>query len=222
MRSFSLVKFIFLFGIIIFNFGVSYGKERTNKWPSVVPFKKSFHLDDNSSKAGVKVFINGNDGKPLYYIECHAGGYGDTNKFSFSGDFSCQLESLYSHDPYSTLFTEDFHSSSDTDNRGFFFVERLIGKCGDYPEFGRERSFRLRRMQVTLAISNMRLGNNPEFSQKNPKKFLLKSFDFEVTVLPDETAKSKITSPVPYQEPKLIVSKSPNETIYDCSEVRKK
>ena len=112
------------------------------------------------------------------------------NSADLAGDFDCYLQSLYSQDLFQTLLTQD--PFEELHDRGEIWAEYLVGPCGEYPEWGRIRTFRLRGMQIALTLSNVRVAHNRDNS------FELQSFDFRVSVQPDASALSMISEPPPY------------------------
>jgi hypothetical protein len=163
------------------------------EWPAIQPLTKTFHFPD-ASKAAVDLSILSTASRPAYRIECHQLGFED-QAFDYSGDFECRLTSLYSKEAFSTLFTDDPEQSRDWQSRARFLSEELVGSCADYPEYGRVRNFQLRRMKITLALSDIVLNQS---TQPRPT---LKAFDLGISVVPDSAATSAIAAPVSYKEP---------------------
>jgi len=180
------------------------------EWPVVKGLEQSFEFSD-ASQARVELPILGEDGKPLYTLLCLGKGLFRTDRhFDHSGDFECRLNSTYSSstDNYSTLLTDNPVQERSWDSRGRFLWPELLGSCGRYPEYGRNRHFRLRGMELTLEITHIPTGS----MASGPKE--IKSFQLRVRVRPDPTAYSTIAAPVPYEAsdvPQIL-----------CNEVRTK
>lgn len=183
-------------------FGLSFGEAFANSvaWPPIRPMHESVYFE-NARQAAATFTIVGKDNKPLYRIECHTSEFEGDPDFDYSGDFECRLTSLYSAETYSTLFTENPKQSRDWESRARFLSEELIGKCADYPEFGRVRHFRLRGMKITLILSDILFWSSAEMGDRKPRRPELKSFRFAVQVEADAEARTGITEPVPYSEP---------------------
>lgn len=180
-------------------------------WPPIQPVTKTYHFLD-ASKAAVDLSILSGDSRPVYRIQCHQFGYEDP-AFDYSGDFECRLTSLYSKETYSTLFTDDPKQSRDWESRARFLSEELAGSCADYPEYGRVRTFRLRGMKITLALSDVVLDLS---TQPRPT---LKSFDLRISIASDPAATSAIAAPVPYKEPPYVHPGDNTSHSRDCGTV---
>lgn len=165
----------------------------TSNWPRVKPEFYSFHIALPASDPQVIITISDKTGKALYQLQC---GTDETpnEDFAYSGDFECMLQTIPPDYTYSTLFTEIRHQDRDWESRARFFTNEVTAPCDEVPDFGKVRSFRLRGMKVTLAMSNVVLSG----AGKNQK---LKSFDFIVTVAGDPTAMTAIAQP-PILDPK--------------------
>ena len=202
----------------MFNLWAAFGADDIRKeWPVVKQLQKRFLFED-ASNATVKFDIVGIDGKPLYTIECHTFNYYDPD-FDYSGDFECRLKSLYSKEVYSTLFTDNPKQSRDWQSRGRFLVQEIVGKCADYPEYGRVRHFMLRGMEITLAIRNPKFGENVGVKKGRPE---LKSFEFDIEVKTEPRATRPIAETVPYVAPPFLNPKDPNDFTLDCETILKK
>ncbi|MBZ5647110.1 MAG: hypothetical protein LAN37_07810 [Acidobacteriia bacterium] len=138
-------------------------------------------------------------GSLLYSFRCRSGESGDA-EFDFSGDFQCWLRSLTPDDVYIDLFTYEPLGNLGIESRARFFSEELLGRCADYPEYGRIRTFRVRGMVVRLALSHVRfvLGRRYGRGKRIP---LVHSFDLEVGVVPDDRILSAIDEDVPFAPP---------------------
>lgn len=125
-------------------------------WPVVQNLHETYAFADPGT-AGLQIIIKEDyTDRPLYALECHSGLYeGGSNPDFFSGLFDCQLSSLYSTDTVSTLFSETTHQLADWDNRGRFMSDQLLPGCATYPDYGQQRTFRLRGMVITIALSDI-------------------------------------------------------------------
>jgi hypothetical protein len=159
------------------------------------------------------------EGGALYRLECHGGGYEGDPQFDYSGDFECRLASLYTEDPYSTLFTENPNQSRDWQSRARFLAEELIGACAEYPEYGRIRTFRLRGMRITLGLADITFVLREPSGAEVSSPPALESFRFDLRVEPDGTAGSAIAEPVPYVEPEYAHPDNPGDRSKLCDTV---
>lgn len=190
-------------------------QDRLARWPDITPVRGSIYFPE-SSKAGTEIDILNSEGKTLYILSCHNGDY-ENQDFNYSGDLHCRLTPTYSQIVYSTLLTETPNQTNDWDNRGRFLANELIGICGDYPEYGRVRHFRLRGMKVTLNLSELafELYETPSVSNANR----LESFRLAFEVESDPTAVSEIAEQVPFERPPLAHPEDPSNRLLNCKDV---
>jgi hypothetical protein len=73
-------------------------------------------------------------------------GHGPTGEpkrtFDYSGDFECRLMPLYTTTTHGTFLTEIQQQTRDWESRERFLVSELTGRCGEFAEYGRVRTFR--------------------------------------------------------------------------------
>jgi hypothetical protein len=155
-------------------------------YPAVKPVQRTFSIMD-VPKANVSLDIESAGGEPIYHLQCHSAGYTGDPDFDYSGDFECRLSLIGQPNTYSTLLTEDAHQSRDWESRGRFFAAQLRSPCARIPEFGANRSFELRSMDLDLRITA------PTFTEAGK----LKSLRLTVTVRPDPKAQRPIAEVVP-------------------------
>ncbi len=183
-------------------------------WPTIKPLTETFHFSD-AGKAAVDLSIPSTDSRSVYRIECHQLGYEDP-AFDYSGDFECRLTSLYSKETYSTLFTDDPKQSRDWQSRARFLSEELVGSCADYPEYGRTRTFKLRGMDITIGLSTIVV------EQSTHPRPTLKSFNLQISIVPDPAATTPIAAPVSYKEPPYRHPGDNNDHSRECAVVLRK
>lgn len=162
-------------------------------WPEVAPFKRTFDFPD-ARKASVTLMIRNARGDRLYKLDCHNFLYHGDPDFDYSGDFECRLSPIYTTTSYSTLFTDTRNQTRDWESRARFLVRELTGRCAEYPEYGRIRTFRLRGMKITLTLSDVEIKGPIESSRD--ASFPLRSFRFSVGVSLDPLATSEIAEAV--------------------------
>jgi len=159
---------------------------RAESYPAVKPLRRTFSIH-NVPTANASVDIETVEGALLYHLQCHSADYTGDPDFNYSGDFECRLSLIRQPNSYSTLLTEDVHQSRDWESRGRFFAAQLKGACASIPEFGANRSFKLRGMDLDLRITA------PTFTDAVE----LKSLRLTVTVRPDPGAQRPIAATVP-------------------------
>jgi hypothetical protein len=170
-------------------------------WPEVKPFRAVFNVEDGQ-KPSLDIPIRSVDGRTAYQLECRNWRYEGNPDFSYSGDFECRLVARYEAMVHSTLLTEELHATRDWQSRARFRVPELLGRCGDYADYGRVRTFRLRGMRLRLELRNIRFA--PSSRTVDSRSPGLASFRFVIDVQPDLKAQTEIaassSAPVPPQE----------------------
>lgn len=193
--------------------------EKVTRWPRIAEVKKVFSFPEGRN-ASATVKILDLKGKPLYLLECHSAGYEGGPEFTYSGDFECRLISLYSKETYSTLLTESPDQAADWESRGRILAEELLGKCSEYPEYGRVRQFKLRGMKITLQLDDVKIREDDLAHglhlPPDEIRSRFRSFRFTVTAIPDLTARSSIASPVAIPAPRRLHPKT-RDLMLDCN-----
>jgi hypothetical protein len=157
-------------------------------WPIVkrIEREKTFsNLKGTARDTPFILSIEDLNGIPVYTLECHNGDHESGTGFNYSGDFHCALFAVTGgvRTSWNLLATtEGREQESDWLNRGRMTARQLWGRCGDLPEYGRLRRFRLRHMQIVFRYSNL------HFVSKRAGQRALDAFTFKVSVAPDSTA----------------------------------
>lgn len=165
---------------------------QANKWPSIQPLNERYvvtNLDKEGVDTPIVGLVKDADGVPVYKLECHTGDYDNESEINFSGDFQCALfavkgTTLTSGD----LLAADTKDELSTDwwNRGRIRSAQLRGECLRYPQYSTDRRFKLRRMLITLRLTNIQWSARKD-QQGNP---LLAGFTLDLKAAPDESAHS--------------------------------
>lgn len=172
-------------------------EEIGNPWPSVAAMSRTFEVPDPGN-VSVVADIGGIDGTPLYRLICHDGNYLSRvtcnrcaeDSFPYAGLLQCRLASVKAL-PFSFWDPDALVSYYAGDSRAVFTTDELVGKCADYPEWGRARHFSMRGMRLTLAITGLVLED----------KGGAKSYRLSVNVEPDPGAISAIAGLSQFVEP---------------------
>lgn len=198
--------------------------DNSKSYPLIKSIDTTFTFDD-AKKAFIELFIKGLDGEDLYCLKCdnywHADSHPDDN-FDFSGEFECYLKALYKYIPRTNLLSEAEHMTSDWDSsRARYFTAELLGECGDYPDYGRIRTFKLRGMDLIFIMKNIDF-NVDTVSIQNSEIILdytINSYDFQIIALSNPNNTTEITQTSSFVKPKAISFKYQNENSCDCSKV---
>ena len=132
------------------------------EWPRIKPVLKSFDLDFAAGLVAVDLPIVSENGSALYILHCRGGAEKELDPLesrdgiNWVGPLMCVLNDGQSRMSENSLLAED--DSPPWHTRGQFYTSELVGACGAYPEFGRERGFRLRgfvlRISTNLALNS--------------------------------------------------------------------
>ena len=192
--------------------------QRSFQWPDVEPVHRDYKFM-SADKANVNLPILGLNGKPLYRFRCvpdfpHENGT--------IGALGCYLISIASPDDEldsPSLLTENPLDGMVGHTRGEFSVFALENACADYPEHGSRRTFRLRRMKVSISIYDVEMIDiiNHQIPSQTTKA--IRAFGVSVTVTPDATALSAIAERVPYAPPKAKNALDAWNPLPDCHTV---
>jgi hypothetical protein len=88
-------------------------------------------------------------------------------------------------------------------SRAEIFPDQLRGACADYPEWGKQRSFRLRGMKLTLSMDEIKFGLVSGGSHSFPSHDLL-GVNIHVRVTPDASATTPAPEQVKYADWSLV------------------
>ena len=195
-------------------FQADQGQPGESIWPDIVPLEASVYFAD-ASKASSQFKILDPKGKPLYILDCRNWRMASGSDFDYSGDFECRLTSTYTRDPTNTLLSEPQHTKS-WESRGRVLGNELVDKCANYPEYGRVRHFRLRKMKITFSFDELSFKpfENPYRPKTNKVEF--QSLRFTLRVEHDPTALSAIAEPAPFAYPPSAHSEDPNDLSLKC------
>jgi len=212
-KTFKCLFSLSLLVLIILSIADSSNAKDSDTWPSVQPYNQLFIFENTEMiRKGIRVEFKDTKGAPLFHLICHSGPY-EKVVINTDADFHCRLFKPDGSD-YSTLITENYHQAIEwEDSRATFSVYELMGACADYPEYGKERHYRLQGVKLTLKMSEIKFIQEP--------KAKLNSFHLEVSIEPDQTAKSGRLLPVSYLEPRLRKIKDSSGNPFDCTVLRK-
>jgi hypothetical protein len=150
---------------------------RGQVWPTVQPVDRQVSVDLRSEEIQVDVPIKTTDDRIGYYFACRGGSerYLDSLPDNWVGPLMCTL-AAGDRPTEASLLSED--DSAAWFSRGQFRSEDLVGDCGRYPEYGRQRAFRLRGMRLKLEANDV----------KADAAGVAHSFVLSISVVPDASA----------------------------------
>jgi hypothetical protein len=167
-------------------------------WPTIQPVDVTRTYDVSGRRAAdtpLRLIVRDVSGSPAYRLECHNGDYDVDSEINYSGDFQCALFALRGRSPtsWNLLATSDsVQQDSDWMNRGRMLAWQLHAECGDVPDYGRTRRFRLRHMLLTIQFKNIRWS-----AGRRPLDPGLDGFTVSVQASPDPHARTASSAPAP-------------------------
>jgi hypothetical protein len=185
-------------GAVLMLVASSSGGAQQGHWPTIKPAEVERTYDVSQSRSAdtpLSLILRDVNHKPVYRLECHNGAYDVLSEYSYSGDFHCALFALKrgSQASWNLLATSNpAQQRSDWMNRGRMLAWQLYGTCGDVPDYGRNRRFRLRHMQLTLQFKNIRWRTGTR-----PLDPVLDRFTVRVHASPDANARTETSAPAP-------------------------
>ena len=130
-----------------------------DEWPRVREFQASFGINAASERIFLLLPMYNYDNNEEYRLVCIGGSTEYLDRLSsemgaiFVDPLQCNLWDRAEIQHERTLLGEDGSPAWHT--RGQFSWHQLVGDCGDYPEYGRLRHFRLRGFELTLAVEDV-------------------------------------------------------------------
>ncbi len=170
--------------------------EYRDDWPVITDLDTTVTINTSAEKISYKFSMKDQSGKILYSLFCYGGSteyldnLSDSSGSNFVGPLCFLLaigEKKYADE---SLLCED--GSAPWYSRGQINdYKQLVGACGQYPEYGCLRHFRLRGFVLTLHFINIVLDKD-----ESPVKF-----DVKITAHPDKNISSSIAEQTGYLSP---------------------
>jgi hypothetical protein len=177
-------------------------------------FTKTFSIDFRSRNVLVKVNLRDVSGKSQYQLVCFSGddaANAAAGGFIYSGGLLCGLGEarapLMHFMENRSLLSE---KTAAIYSRGNFHPSALVGPCANYPDFGAQRTFRLRGMSLELRVANVEVFPNysssfefrPETYDRDREHFPIGKANLIVRLTDDPQATSPRALPSPQQDPR--------------------
>jgi len=208
-----LVSVLFLLMVVFF----SIQESASLRWPQVRPLSKVYSFP-SASKASVNLPIYGSDGKVLYSFRCQPSSLSNTESVSGLVCYLILAGAPDAPDDF-TLLNDNPIDTNAFHGRGQLSAPNLQGNCAGYPEYGRERTFRLRGMKLTILATDPEIVSVPSASQPSRTSAAIRALGLEITVTPDPGAISAIAEPVPFAQPKWNEPLNQFNAMPDCRDV---
>ena len=127
-------------------------------WPVVRNFRRTFDIAWDSPRIDIDVPLVDLNNVVAYRLICHGGtddasldALSEKSGINYVGPLMCVLNEGNNETETSLLAEENlppWHT------RGQFSRKQLVGSCGNYPQHGKKRSFRLRGFVLSFDLSN--------------------------------------------------------------------
>ncbi len=172
---------------------ICFGAE--TQWPKMKEFEIDFVVQTTAEKIEFMKPLYDINSTVRYLFVCRGGNteyldkLSDQTNINYVGQLGCRLIEGDKEVEDSLLAEDD---SAPWHTRGqFFSYDEMIGDCGNYPEYGRLRHFRLRGFELTLSAIE------PVFNKQNQ----LESFKLKVSLRRDDKIKSAQAEQTGYLSP---------------------
>lgn len=189
--------------------GVRADHAQGTRWPTIRPLDEVFQINDPST-AVVRTFVRDGSGKQIYLFVCRTGDDESVPNVNYAGDLGCHLIPAEHGEVEENLLIETPGVAA-WYSRGRMFATELQGDCARYPEYGRQRTFRLRGLKVTMTYEDVHFAEPAADGHTR-----LASYRLHVRVVPDSAATREIAESSGYLDPSRQVPGDPRS----CSVIR--
>ena len=164
------------------------------QWPAMKEFTVDFPIQTNAEKLEFVKLLEDVNGTGKYLFVCRGGSteyldkLTDQTQINYAGALGCRLIEGDKETEFSLLAEGD---DAPWHTRGQYFnFKEITGDCGNYPEYGKLRHFRLRGFELTL------LAKDFIYNKGN-----LDSFKLQISLRRDLKIKSSYTEQTGYITP---------------------
>ena len=202
MSSF-LIFIAFLTVIFSMNGPLAAAVKTEGPWPRIEGFEHRYHFD-SPEQMYLAFTINDAVGKELYFVTC-ASPYAkdpEATQFAYSRDFECRVAVPGAHSCRFQLLSTSARVTREWQSRGGFWWSELTPQCSTVPGWGATRTYRFRRIALTIKITDIKLVQNVEHSRHQPIE-KLQALTVTISGMADSNATSAYGGASPYREPPL-------------------
>ncbi len=132
---------------------------KAETWPRLRDFHMSVGITWNVDRIDIDIPLFDESGNIAYRLICRGGKESYLDKLSegpnginYVGPLMCILNEGNEETELS-LLADANDRGGPWHTRGQYFMNQLVGACGDYPQYGRVRTFKLRGFELTLDLS---------------------------------------------------------------------
>ena len=172
----------------------TFSSESTN-WPVIQEVEKIYELNASAKEINISFPIKDVNGVTQYLFVCKGGSteyldkLSDETGINYTGWLGCRLIEGNKEKEFS-LLAEDGKSAPWHTRGQVFTLSELSGECGNYPEYGRTRHFKLRGFVLTL-----------DFIDIHETDGEIDKLKLKVSLAKDPKANSKYAEPAGYLTP---------------------
>ena len=155
MSVFKRIKYFYLFLFVFLSF--SQNDVEAETWPVLRNFEMTVGVSFDTERLLLSIPFYDVEGVAQYWLKCDGGTTSYLDEISemsgvqYVGPFNCRLDiEDRRYSGRSVLGRGNWGGVWQT--RGHFSSAQLIGVCGNYPEYGRLRHFRLRGFELKLEV----------------------------------------------------------------------
>ncbi len=201
MTDIRRVTWLFLMGCLSTTFSVG---QDVSSWPHIREFQQSFAFKDPQSMF-IGFPIVDLTGTIVYQVQCASPFSRDprVRQFDWSGDFECRVfVPGANHMPEVQLLANTpSRNQREFESRGRFFWNQLTPECVAYPDWGGRRTYRFRRMKLTIVISDPDIVSPKSFTGTPTIDVALLALRVEIRGEFDRTASHSVGGPASVLEP---------------------
>jgi hypothetical protein len=165
----------------------------TPAWPVVSGLQAEFKVTSSRSDVGVKIFSV--EGKHIYTVECHDGGFESETIGDYNEMFQCKMFPVENPGVSIDIFRPNGQWNR-TRTRAAFNVEHAFGGCVNHKYYGASRTFSARGMRIQLQIRDFKMSPSLAAVVREGAKM---NYDFvlKLQIEPDEKAFNDYVGSVP-------------------------
>jgi len=151
-------KKINVFFVILYTLVADPKSALTEEWPKIQPLEVTSGINFEGNKALLSIPFFDKGGKVRYRLVCrgvkeiYLDSLMDRLKINYLGPWMCVLNKGNRETEFTLL---NAGGVAPWHGRGYFYDKQLIASCGNYPEYGRVRHFRLRGFILTLEFTDI-------------------------------------------------------------------
>jgi hypothetical protein len=177
-------------------------------WPRIQPFDRNYNFP-RPQDMYLSLPILSVTGRPAYILECASpeNARARAEGFHPAHEFECRLLLPGAPAADNLLLSEGSKRDASPSPAGFNW-NQLSGPCYRYPDYGGQRTFRLRDMRLVVTVSNVLF--TPELRDGQSRKRSIQRLTLHVQGFFDPAATNDFAAPSRYEAPKPLLPDQPS------------